>query len=140
MKNKLLMFMVLALLGFSASSCGQKNSENQTKNQSGTELNVQEFAKQLQIDSTIQLVDVRTWGEYMTSHLKNASWFDFYKPDFKEKIATLDKSKPVYLYCASGRRSYESMQILNSLGYTKVVHLKGGINAWNGENMPVTRN
>ena len=138
MKNNLFMVSVLLLLGISTASCGQKSGETQT--QSGSELTVQEFANELKRDSTIQLVDVRTWGEYMTSHLKNASWYDFYKPDFKEKIAELDKSKPVYLYCASGRRSYESMQILNSLGYTKVVHLIGGINAWNSEKMPVTRN
>lgn len=49
-----------------------------------------------------------------------------------ELAATLpaDKSAPLYIYCRSGRMSADAMPALQALGYTKVIDLKGGMNAW----------
>lgn len=135
----IIVFSILAM-GVSASSCGQKSNGQKDKQEVTTDLSAQEFAANIQTDSNIQVVDVRTWGEYMQSHLKNAVWIDYYKSDFKEKINVLDKTKPVYLYCATGRRSYDAMQMLNAAGFTAVYHLNGGISAWKNENLPTTRN
>ena len=78
----------------------------------------------------VQLLDVRTKIEYDEGHIKNASqanWYD--KVEFSNKIKTLNKSKPVYLYCKSGVRSSAASKLLTLKGY-KVIELKGGIDQW----------
>jgi len=56
-------------------------------------------------DESVQLVDVRTKGEFVVSHLKGAQNICVTSDDFEKKIKTLDKTKPVYVYCKKGVRS-----------------------------------
>jgi len=54
----------------------------------------------------VQVLDVRTAGEYNGSHLKNvmlADWTD--KVQFAERVKYLDKNKTLLVYCAAGGRS-----------------------------------
>lgn len=44
--------------------------------------------------------------------------------------APLDPSKRVILHCASGGRSALAAQTLQEMGYERVAHLDGGLNAW----------
>ena len=81
-------------------------------------------------NSSLQIVDVRTAEEYGVSHLKDAQNICVTEADFKEKVKTLDKDKPVYVYCKSGGRSAKASKILADLGFTKIYDLDGGITAW----------
>lgn len=85
----------------------------------------------------IQLIDVRTPEEYQSGHLKDAINMDFYANDFEAKIAQLDKTKTVYVYCRSGGRSAKSAKQFEKLGFTEVYDLQGGITAWKSQNLPV---
>lgn len=112
-------------------------SEAQVKNDSGTSqdgtinkvLSAQEFKDKLG-DENIQLVDVRTPGEYSAGKIGEASNMDFYADDFKTKLETLDKSKPVMVYCASGGRSGKTAGMMKSMGFKEVYDLSGGYNGW----------
>jgi rhodanese-related sulfurtransferase len=44
--------------------------------------------------------------------------------------ALLDRNAPIILYCRSGRMSEEASRALVALGYTNVVDVPGGMNAW----------
>ena len=81
-------------------------------------------------DSNAQLVDVRTKDEYGVSHLKDAQNICVTDNDFKEKVANLDKDKPVYVYCKKGGRSARAAKILKELGFTQIFDLQGGITNW----------
>lgn len=48
-----------------------------------------------------------------------------------------DRSKRIILHCASGGRSALAAQTLQTMGYTDVAHLDGGINAWKEAGKPV---
>ena len=61
---------------------------------------------------SLQLLDVRVPEAYQVSHLKSAQNICVSNPDFKEKAALLDKSKPVYVYCKGGGESAEAAKIL----------------------------
>jgi len=47
----------------------------------------------------------------------------YFRPEF-------DPSRRTILYCASGGRSALATATLQELGYTRVAHLDGGLNAW----------
>lgn len=90
-------------------------------------------------DSNIQLLDVRTTKEYESKHIKNSiniDWKD--QNNFDTKITTLDKSKPVYIYCLGGGRSAEAAKRLVNQGYT-VYDIEGGIMKWEANNLPLVK-
>jgi phage shock protein E len=88
-----------------------------------------EFKKEIFVKN-IQLIDVRTAAEYKQGAIANAKNFDFYQSNFKEKIKTLDKTKPVYLYCKSGGRSKSASQVFENEGFKQIIDLKGGYDNW----------
>lgn len=48
-----------------------------------------------------------------------------------------DPEKRLILHCASGGRSALAAQTLQSMGYTNVAHMDGGMKAWKEAGMPV---
>jgi rhodanese-related sulfurtransferase len=90
-------------------------------------------------NSAVQLVDVRTQEEYTVSHLKDAQNICVTNSDFEEKVKTLDKNKPVYVYCAVGGRSATAAKILSDMGFTEVYDLEGGIINWEEKNLETTQ-
>ncbi|WP_162984949.1 rhodanese-like domain-containing protein [Mesonia aquimarina] len=87
-----------------------------------------EMEELIKIEST-QLVDVRTEKEFASGHIEGAHNI-VYDEHFIEKLASLDKSKPVAVYCHSGGRSEKCAKILKEAGFKKIYDLKGGITQW----------
>jgi len=85
----------------------------------------------------LQLIDVRTAAEYAAGHLANAKLIPV--QEFAQRLAEIDKSKPVLLYCRSGHRSGNALKILQDNGYKDAKHVEGGINAWQAAGLPATR-
>jgi rhodanese-related sulfurtransferase len=85
----------------------------------------------------LQLIDVRTPGEYAQGHLDKAKLIPL--QELESRFAEIDKSKPVLLYCRSGHRSGIALKLLQGKGYTQAKHLDGGINAWTASGLPVTK-
>jgi rhodanese-related sulfurtransferase len=85
----------------------------------------------------LQLIDVRTPGEYSEGHLANAKLIPL--QELESRVAEIDKSKPVLLYCRTGHRSGMALKLLQSKGFTKAKHMEGGITAWTSSGRPVTR-
>jgi rhodanese-related sulfurtransferase len=86
----------------------------------------------------IQILDVRTQGEYNSGHLKGAFLADWTQPKvFEERVKSLDKNKPVYTYCLSGGRSSAAAAKLRQEGFKEVYNMEGGMMAWKGAQMPV---
>ncbi len=73
------------------------------------------------------ILDVRTLGEFNQGALKAAINVDFMGGSFKVKIAKLDKNKTYLVYCRSGNRSDIACSVMESLGFTKLFNLSGGI-------------
>lgn len=102
--------------------------------QTPTSLSADEFEKAVNKDA-VQILDVRTPGEYASGHIKNtllANWND--EKEFSRRIAFVDKNKPVYVYCLAGGRSAAAAEKMRTMGFEKVYELKGGINAWKAGN------
>ncbi|MBS1512661.1 MAG: thioredoxin family protein [Bacteroidetes bacterium] len=119
--KKLLRAFVYLLPAFIVFSCTGQNK---------TVLTADEFETAVTKDS-VQLLDVRTPGEYASGHIKKtllANWND--ANEFDRRIAFVDKNKPVYVYCLAGGRSAAAAAKMRSMGFKEVYELKGGINAW----------
>ena len=100
------------------------------------DLNVTQFQKKLNSDNTAILLDVRTPEEYKSGHLPNATAINFFDADFKEKVNKLDKTKPVYVYCAVGGRSAKALKVLKESGFKTAYNMQGGFNTWQAAGLP----
>jgi rhodanese-related sulfurtransferase len=78
------------------------------------------------------LLDVRTPDEYETERIPNAVLMNFYEPDFKDKIAELEKDKTYYVICRSGNRSGKACQMMTEMGFRDPQNMVGGMMAWQG--------
>ena len=99
------------------------------KEENTIEMVTSEEMEKLSKMDDVEVLDVRTEEEFITEHIKNAQNI-VYDENFSDKIKGLDKSKPVVVYCKSGRRSEKSAQLLKDSGFVKVYDLKGGITQW----------
>ena len=48
-----------------------------------------------------------------------------------------DRGTPLAVYCRSGSMSAEAVATLTELGYADIVDLRGGMQAWTAEGMPL---
>ena len=78
----------------------------------------------------VHLVDVRTPREFNMGFIENAINIDFSSPNFQAELEKLDNTKPIVVYCRSGRRSGISTNNLVKAGFTEIYDLRGGIINW----------
>ena len=87
----------------------------------------------------VQLVDVRTPEEYDEGYIEGFQNIDFFSNTFSQEIEKLDKSKPVIVYCRTGRRSADCAKQLEEKGFVKIYDLEGGIAKWEFEGFDVKK-
>ena len=80
--------------------------------------------------SNVVLLDVRTPQEYSAGHLNGAVNMDWLSGNFDSMVKPLDKNETIYVYCKLGGRSAKAQARLKELGFTKVINLEGGYDAW----------
>ena len=128
----------LAVATIHAQVDGKAKSEAKESATKYKNIGVEEFAK-LRQSKTNVVLDVRTKEEYEAGHLPGAILIDFTEPDFAEKVAKLDKDKTYLVHCASGGRSARACKKMESLEFTKLYNLQGGMNAWEKAGKPVEK-
>ena len=74
-------------------------------------------------DGSAALLDVRTEWEYQRGHLDG--FRNVPLDDLREHLDELDRSKPVYVNCQTGLRSYLACRLLTQYGFS-CAHLAGG--------------
>jgi NADPH-dependent 2,4-dienoyl-CoA reductase/sulfur reductase-like enzyme/rhodanese-related sulfurtransferase len=62
-----------------------------------------------------QIIDVRENEEYKIGHFKGSIHIPL--ESLRDRLDLIDKSRPVYLHCLSGQRSYVGTKVLQQLGY-----------------------
>ena len=87
-------------------------------------------AKEKIINESAILLDVRTEEEYNEKHIEGAVLLPI--DDINEEsinLITEDKDNVIIVYCKSGNRSNQALNLLENLGYTEVYDL-GAMSNW----------
>ncbi|WP_166140042.1 rhodanese-like domain-containing protein [Nocardioides ochotonae] len=82
------------------------------------------------------LVDVREVNEYREGHIPGAVNIPMGR--LTSRLDELDRSRPVYVVCASGNRSSAMTDVLTSAGFD-AVNVAGGTAAWTRAGRPTER-
>jgi hydroxyacylglutathione hydrolase len=76
----------------------------------------------------LQVVDVRRPGEYAAGHVPGAISRPLDRLD--REAATLDRSRPTAVVCASGYRSSTAAAVLRRMDFADICNVVGGTSAW----------
>ncbi|AFI83714.1 rhodanese-like domain-containing protein [Methylophaga nitratireducenticrescens] len=96
------------------------------KQMSATQLD--EFLQQNRQEAV--LIDVREAHELANGMLEKTKHMPMNSiPEHVEELESV-KNSPIVLICRSGQRSAQVGQYLEQLGFTDVINLEGGMNAW----------
>ena len=80
------------------------------------------------------ILDVRGPGEYAAAHARGAVSIPL--PQLADRAGELDKRRPTAVICASGYRSSAACGVLRRAGFTDLVNVAGGTNAWVAAKLP----
>lgn len=83
-----------------------------------------------------QVLDVRSAGEFSGGALPKALNVSISDEAFASKVAALDKTKPVLVYCAGGFRSRKAVAKLKELGFENIQHIHRGYMSWKPDTQP----
>lgn len=87
----------------------------------------------------LQILDVRTPGEFASLRIAGSINIPFERLDPVALLARFGADAPLYCLCQTGTRSQLAAERLRSAGFTQVVHVDGGTNAWTAAGLPVVR-
>ena len=126
--KKLFSILSIAILFFSCSNGQTPNTQ--------WKLSVIDFASKIKEIPKAPILDVRTPEEFSSGHIENAVNANWNGDTFNKDIASLDKSKPVFVYCLSGGRSSSAASKMRSDGFKQVYEMDGGLMKWRSANLP----
>jgi adenylyltransferase/sulfurtransferase len=98
------------------------------------DISAPDLAERLKHGEPLQLIDVREPHELAISRIEGAQNVPL--GELAGRLAELDCTQEIVLFCKSGSRSRRALELLVSAGIGKVKNLKGGINAWAKEVEP----
>lgn len=84
------------------------------------------------------VVDTRSAADFKKSHILNAKHVPMAGIEDRAKEISKNTERTIICYCGIGNVAPQAAAKLRKLGYSRAYALKGGINAWQADGMPVT--
>ncbi len=106
---------------------------------SSTSIRAAEVQALISADSNARLLDVRTAGEYQTSHIEGSVNLPLDQLDANTRQIVSGARGPIVLVCQSGGRAEQAHRKLVEAGLTGATVLTGGMNGWTAAGAPVER-
>ncbi len=85
------------------------------------------------------IIDVRPAADYTAGHIIDARHIPASELASRTDSLKKYKEKPVLVYCDNGFASAQAARALRSLGFAKTVTLRGGLQSWRQENLPLVK-
>jgi rhodanese-related sulfurtransferase len=127
MLRKVMFLVTVFIISVFFAACG--NAQAKIK-----EVSVEQANTAVQ-EKNVQFIDVRTPAEFSEGFAQKA--VNFPLDTLEKDLAKLNKTKPVYLICRTGRRSLTGAEILDKAGFSEVYNVAGGTVAWKAANLPM---
>lgn len=86
------------------------------------------------------VLDIRPAAEFKKGHILGATQLkpeQINQADFSK--LEKNKDKPIIVVCAMGMTARKTAMQMLKAGFNQVSVLKGGMNAWQGENLPINK-
>jgi hydroxyacylglutathione hydrolase len=83
----------------------------------------------------LRLIDVRRDGEWQAGHIEQAELWPLDR--FRESLPETPKEAPIAVHCKSGYRSTIACSLLKRAGYSDVINVEGGFDAWEKAKLPL---
>ena len=81
------------------------------------------------------ILDVRTASEYEDGHIEGA--VNIPVQELSARFDELSREDELLVYCRTGNRSAQAVDILQDVGFTKIYHMDAGITGWIEAGYPV---
>jgi len=98
-----------------------------------------ELMQRIKASHAYLILDVRNAEEYKKGHIPGAINIPHDRLDSRLIEISSHKNKDVVLYCGSGGRVVIAANILQSAGFSRLLHLDGDMNGWLSNGMPVAK-
>jgi rhodanese-related sulfurtransferase len=85
-------------------------------------------------NENIQLIDVREYAEFAAGRVAGARLIPL--GEIEKRREEINRSQKIYVMCRTGNRSSAAQKKLETLGFTNVINVEGGFEAWKKENLP----
>lgn len=123
MMKRLFTLSLAAMIGFfTIQGCGKSDQDSKSES---TRITAEQFQKKIGKTPGI-VIDVRTQEEYDAGHLAMANrHHDLLNGDFEAQLSSLDKDSTYYLYCRSGNRSGQALELMKQNGFENVYNIGG---------------
>lgn len=76
------------------------------------------------------ILDIRSDIEFRLAHIDGAIQMNMFDSNFQDRLNELDKDKTYFMYCMSGCRSNDALELMRELGFKNVYELRGGLVSW----------
>ncbi len=106
---------------------------------SSYDISPQQAVQLMSHESGSLVLDVREDSEYQKGHIKDSIHIPM--GSLASRVGELEKhkTKNVILGCRSGSRSGRACSILKKHGFEKIYNLRGGVLAWENDNLPMKK-
>lgn len=130
----------LRLMGFDQEiwviQLGENNQEISCPFTSFIMMEVEELAKHHPKFEFLYVLDVRTPEEWQAGHILGAHHFEL--NHLKNSLQDLPHDQSIALLCRSGHRASLAASLLKKHGFTSVINVRGGMQAWKQSGLPMT--
>jgi rhodanese-related sulfurtransferase len=99
------------------------------------DVTVQEARRLIEDKPGLIILDVRTASEYDEGHIEGA--LNIPVQELSVRFDELSTGDELLVYCRTGNRSAQAVDILLDLGFTKIYHMDEGITRWTEAGYPV---
>jgi rhodanese-related sulfurtransferase len=136
MKKTMFFWLIFAVFAAACQSAATDQKTDAVSDAAVKSISV-DAAKRAVEDENVQFIDVRTVEEYAGGHAPKA--VNLPLDTLTGNVGGLDKNKPVYVICETGRRSRKGAEILQKNGFRELYNIEGGTVAWTAAGFPIEK-
>ena len=97
------------------------------------QITVQELHERLGSER-LDVLDVRRESEWQAGHIEEAVWWPL--DNFKVSPPEINRERTIAVHCKSGYRSMIACSLLQRAGFSHVINVAGGFDAWQQAKLP----